>query len=79
VLVAISVLILRKTQPDRPRGFRVPLVPLLPALSILCCVVLMASLTLENWIRFFVWLAIGLVIYLLYSRKHSTLRAERRA
>jgi APA family basic amino acid/polyamine antiporter len=79
VLVAIAVLILRKTQPDRPRGFRVPLVPLLPALSILSCVVLMASLTLENWIRFFVWLAIGLVIYLVYSRKHSTLRAENRA
>ena len=79
VLVAIAVLILRKTQPDRPRGFRVPLVPLLPALSILSCVVLMASLTLENWIRFFVWLAIGLVIYFLYSRKHSTLRAENRA
>src|ERR1700730_12513978 len=79
VLVAIAVLILRKTQPDRPRGFRVPLVPLVPALSILSCVVLMASLTLENWIRFFVWLAIGLVIYLVYSRKHSTLRAENRA
>ena len=79
VLVAIAVLILRKTQPDRPRGFRVPLVPWVPALSILSCVVLMASLTLENWIRFFVWLAIGLVIYLVYSRKHSTLRAENRA
>jgi APA family basic amino acid/polyamine antiporter len=79
VLVAISVLILRRRQPDRPRGFRVPLVPLLPALSILTCVVLMASLTVENWLRFFVWLAIGLVIYFLYSRKHSTLRAENRA
>jgi APA family basic amino acid/polyamine antiporter len=45
----------------------------------LTCVVLMASLTVENWLRFFVWLAIGLVIYFLYSRKHSTLRAENRA
>jgi len=76
VLVAVAVLILRKTQPDRPRGFRVPLVPLVPILSVVTCVILMASLTLENWIRFFVWLVIGLVIYLLYSRKHSTLRAE---
>ncbi|HXM94240.1 MAG TPA: amino acid permease [Candidatus Dormibacteraeota bacterium] len=76
VLVAIAVLVLRKSQPDRPRGFRVPLVPLIPILSILCCLVLMASLTLENWIRFFLWLAIGLVIYFFYSRKRSTLRTS---
>ena len=76
ILVAIAVLILRKTQPDRPRGFRVPLVPLVPIISVVTCLILMASLTLENWIRFFVWLVIGLVIYLLYSRKHSSLRAE---
>src|SRR5213082_3088453 len=73
LLVAIAVLILRKSQPDRPRGFRVPLVPFIPILAILTCLLLMASLTLENWIRFFVWLAIGLVIYFLYSRKRSTL------
>ena len=73
LLVAMAVLILRKSQPDRPRGFRVPLVPFLPILSILSCLLLMASLTLENWIRFFVWLAIGLVIYFLYSRRRSTL------
>jgi APA family basic amino acid/polyamine antiporter len=74
VLVAIAVLILRKSQPGRARGFRVPLVPLVPILSIVTCLVLMASLTLENWIRFFVWLAIGLLIYFLYSKKRSTLR-----
>jgi APA family basic amino acid/polyamine antiporter len=73
LLVAMAVLILRKSQPDRPRGFRVPLVPFLPILSMLSCLLLMASLTLENWIRFFVWLAIGLVIYFLYSRRRSTL------
>ena len=76
VLVALAVLILRRTQPDRPRGFRVPLVPWLPILSVLTCVILMASLTVENWIRFFVWLAIGMVIYFSYSRKRSTLAAE---
>ncbi|MGB8476253.1 MAG: amino acid permease [Candidatus Acidiferrum sp.] len=79
LLVAIAVLVLRKTQPDRQRGFRVPLVPLIPILSVVTCLILMASLTLENWIRFFVWMAIGLVVYLLYSRKHSTLRLLNRA
>ncbi len=79
LLVAIAVLILRKTQPDRKRGFRVPFVPVLPILAIVSCLILMASLTLENWIRFFVWMVIGLVIYLLYSRKHSTLRIMNRA
>jgi APA family basic amino acid/polyamine antiporter len=75
LLVAIAVLILRKTQPDRPRSFRVPFVPALPILAIASCLVLMASLTVENWIRFFVWLAIGLVVYFVYSRKRSTLNA----
>jgi basic amino acid/polyamine antiporter, APA family len=75
-LVALAVLVLRKSQPDRPRGFRVPLVPLVPILSVLSCVILMASLTLENWIRFVVWLVIGLVIYFLYSKKRSTLAAS---
>lgn len=75
VLVAIAVLVLRRTQPDRPRGFRVPLVPFLPILSVVTCVILMASLTLENWIRFFVWLIIGMVIYFAYSRHRSSLRA----
>jgi APA family basic amino acid/polyamine antiporter len=78
VLVSLAVLILRRTQPNRPRGFRVPFVPVLPALSMLCCLVLMAGLTLENWIRFFVWLVIGLAIYFAYSRKRSTLGAEQR-
>jgi len=68
VVVSVGVIILRRTQPDRPRVFRVPWVPLLPAISIVSCVVLMASLPLETWIRFLVWLAIGMVIYFSYSR-----------
>jgi APA family basic amino acid/polyamine antiporter len=76
VLVAGAVLVLRKTQPDRGRGFKVPMVPLLPVLSIVTCILLMASLTLENWIRFFVWLVIGLVIYFAYSRHRSSLNPE---
>jgi APA family basic amino acid/polyamine antiporter len=77
VLVSAAVLVLRKTQPDRPRTFRVPAAWLLAPLSIAFCLLLMAGLPLENWLRFFVWLAIGLAIYFLYSRKRSALnRAE---
>jgi APA family basic amino acid/polyamine antiporter len=76
MLVSIAVLILRRTQPDRPRGFRVPFVPLLPLLAVASCLILMASLTVENWLRFFIWLAIGLAVYLLYSRHRSTLRSS---
>lgn len=71
IIVSAGVLRLRKTQPDRPRGFRVPLVPFLPLFSIFCCCVLMLSLPLETWVRFFVWLAIGLAIYWFYGR-HRT-------
>jgi APA family basic amino acid/polyamine antiporter len=71
VIVSAGVLVLRRTQPARPRGFRVPWVPVTPWISIAFCVVLMASLPLETWIRFFVWLAIGLVIYFLFGKKHS--------
>jgi APA family basic amino acid/polyamine antiporter len=71
ILVSAGVIVLRKKQPDRPRGFRVPWVPLLPIISIVSCLVLMLSLPLETWIRFFVWLIIGLVIYFGYSRKRA--------
>src|SRR5579871_2349847 len=69
ILVSAGVIVLRRKQPDRPRAFRVPLVPLIPILSILCCLVLMLSLPLETWLRFFVWLVIGLGIYFAYSRR----------
>jgi len=69
IVVSAGVIILRRTQPDRPRSFRVPWVPFLPILSMLCCLVLMMSLPLETWIRFFVWLGIGLFIYFFYGRK----------
>ncbi|MFY9531565.1 MAG: amino acid permease [Candidatus Acidiferrales bacterium] len=73
ILVSIAVIILRKKQPDRARGFHVPFSPWVPLGSVLFCFVLMASLTVENWIRFFVWLLIGLVLYYFYGRKHSEL------
>jgi APA family basic amino acid/polyamine antiporter len=76
IVVSAGVLVMRKTQPDRPRGFRVPLCPLLPILSIVFCLILMLALPLETWIRFFVWLAIGLVIYWLFGSKNSVLNRQ---
>lgn len=72
VIVSVAVIVLRKTQPDRRRGFRVPLVPLLPIISIVSCLALMLSLPLETWLLFFVWLAAGLLIYFFYSHKNVT-------
>jgi APA family basic amino acid/polyamine antiporter len=71
VLVSIGVLVLRVRQPERPRGFRVPFGPIIPILSILFCVLLMAGLPAKTWLRFFAWLLIGLVVYIFYSRKRS--------
>jgi APA family basic amino acid/polyamine antiporter len=71
ILVSAGVIVLRRKQPERKRGFRVPFVPLFPMISIVCCLVLMLSLPLETWVRFFVWLVIGLFIYFSYSR-HRT-------
>ncbi|HWG59534.1 MAG TPA: amino acid permease [Candidatus Acidoferrales bacterium] len=79
ILVAAAVLILRKRQPERPRGFRVPWMPWIPIAAIVFCFVLMASLTVENWIRFFVWLLIGLVVYHFYGRRHSQLASANSA
>ena len=73
VLVCIGVLILRVREPERPRKFRVPFVPLTPLLGISMCVCLMAGLPRATWIRFILWLVIGLVIYFTYSAHRSQL------
>jgi APA family basic amino acid/polyamine antiporter len=70
-LVSIGVLVLRYKDPKRHRGFRVPLGPVIPVLSVLFCVTLMAGLPIITWLRFFVWLAVGLVVYFFYSRRRS--------
>ncbi|MDN3269677.1 amino acid permease [Streptomyces sp. MA15] len=72
-IVAISVLILRRTRPDLPRAFRAPWVPVLPIVSVAASLWLMLNLPAETWIRFGVWMAIGVVVYFLYSRRHSRL------
>jgi APA family basic amino acid/polyamine antiporter len=71
--VAAGVIVLRRTQPERPRGFRVPGAPWVPGLSILFCLILMLSLPLQTWLRFFGWMAAGAAVYWLFGRKHSAL------
>jgi APA family basic amino acid/polyamine antiporter len=73
VIVSAGVVILRRTQPERKRGFKVPFSPVTPAISALCCLGLMLGLPLETWVRFVVWLVIGLAIYFSYSRARSPL------
>jgi APA family basic amino acid/polyamine antiporter len=78
-LVAGGVLILRYREPNRRRAFRAPGGPIAPIITILTCILLMAGLPIMNWIRFFVWMMIGLVLYYFYGSRNSTLRAANRA
>src|SRR6266699_2671991 len=73
VLVCAGVWILRHTRPDLERPFRAPLVPFVPLMGILSCLGLMLTLPLDTWVRLFVWLAVGLVVYFCYGRRHSVL------
>jgi APA family basic amino acid/polyamine antiporter len=74
LIVNIGVIVLRRTAPDMERSFRVPLVPLFPIIGGLLCIYLMTKLSGVTWLRFFVWLLIGLVIYFVYGRTHSRLQ-----
>ena len=71
VIVCTAVLIMRRTNPQANRPFRVPFFPWMPILGVFFCLVLMFSLPPVNWLRLFVWLAIGLVIFFFYGQKHS--------
>lgn len=72
MLVSAGVLLLRRMDPDRPRPFRTPLVPLVPILAIAGCIYLAVTLPAATWIRFVVWLVVGLVVYTLDSRRRSS-------
>jgi len=74
-LVSLAVPILRRSRPDLERSFRVPLSPFLPVLAAVVCVYLMLNLSLETWLRFLVWMALGFVIYFVYGYRHSRVGA----
>ena len=78
VIVSVGVIVLRYKEPDRVRPFRAPLVPITPIISIISCVYLMTQLPRLTWIRFGLWLVAGLLIYFLYSVRHSRLRQRAR-
>lgn len=76
IIVCAAVLIMRWREPEAARPFRCPFVPLVPALGIAFCLVLMFSLPAENWLRLVLWLLIGLVIYFSYGKSHSILAVK---
>ena len=79
VIVCTSVLVMRYINPQAHRPFRCPFVPVIPLLGVLFCLVLMFSLPSANWLRLFIWMAMGIIIYFLYGRHHSVLARHRAA
>jgi APA family basic amino acid/polyamine antiporter len=73
VLVCFGVVVMRITKPDMERPFRTPFSPLFPVLGMLSCGALMAFLPAITWLRFVIWLVIGLIVYFSYSLNHSKL------
>ena len=78
VLVSVGVLILRRTRPDLPRAFRTPAAPVVAGLAVLMCVYLMLNLTGETWVRFVIWMVLGLVVYFTYGQRHSRVGLRQR-
>jgi len=77
-IVCAGVLVLRYTEPERPRPFRTPLVPAVPVLGILACFYLMYGLPVDTWARLVIWMILGLAIYFLYGRRHSKVQQAAR-
>jgi len=75
VIVSVSVLVLRRTNPNQPRPFRTPWVPLIPILGVISNGYMMYKLGWVNWARLIIWLVIGLVVYFTYGQKHSRVQA----
>ncbi len=76
VAVSIGVVVLRKTEPNLKRAFKVPLVPWIPILAVISCGYLLLQLSRTTWISFVIWFAIGLVVYFTYGRRHSKLAQQ---
>lgn len=76
VSVSVAVLVLRKTEPDLPRKFKTPFVPLVPILAIVSCGYLMVLLGVTTWIFFAIWIALGVIVYFTYSKSHSLLKKD---
>jgi APA family basic amino acid/polyamine antiporter len=74
LVVSVGVVVLRRTAPDLPRGFRVPGYPVVPALSVLFCLYLIWGLPNETYLLFGGWLLLAAVVYVSYARTHSKLR-----
>ncbi|ALN16046.1 amino acid permease [Acidipropionibacterium acidipropionici] len=73
VMVSVGIIVLRRKRPDLPRAFRVPWVPVVPIVSAIICLYLMLNLSIETWMRFLIWMVIGIVVYFTYSKNHSRL------
>lgn len=78
ILVCIGVMVMRKSDPDMPRAFKAPGVPFVPIAGILVCFTMMVFLPADTWLRLAIWMAIGLVLYYSYGRKHSVIRKEQK-
>jgi APA family basic amino acid/polyamine antiporter len=76
IIVCVGIIILRRKEPNAPRGFRTPLVPAVPILGAIICFAQMASLPQDTWGRLLIWMAIGFVIYFTYSVRHSKARGK---
>ncbi|MBE7323105.1 amino acid permease [Nocardioides sp. Y6] len=79
ILVAVGVLVLRRTRPDLQRGFRVPAAGVVAPLSVLLSFYLMLNLVGDTWLRFLAWMAVGVVVYFAYGRRHSRLGQQQAA
>ena len=79
VVVSLGVIVLRRTRPDLERPFKVPFVPVVPILAVLACLWLMINLPTDTWIRFGIWMALGMVIYFGYGMRHARTRASQDA
>lgn len=73
-VVCVGIIVLRRTKPDMPRPYRTPWVPFVPVMGVIICLGQTVLLPADTWIRLIVWMALGMLVYFAYGRKHSKLR-----